>query len=115
MKQFLESIRAWDVSAAGVLADLLEETGDVRAVGVRHIWNQWLRRIRFYDQRDWTRKRNWTRWQACVWATRQLRRRINRLFRQRWREDHSLEEARMIYARIEPTLKCVCEPTPQEP
>lgn len=82
----LNQLRKGCVDAAGVLADRLEELGDKRAKVIRTAWSRMIQRCVWWENKDWTRNRYWTRWQAIADERREVRRAIQRVFKRKWKK-----------------------------
>ena len=64
---FLAKLRRGDATAAGMLADFLEEHDLPMKGAVREAWDRYQRRTTYYGARDWSRTR-WTLWEANLYA-----------------------------------------------
>jgi hypothetical protein len=84
----LERIRRGEVTAAGVLADFMDENGLPYASRVRGIWDDYRRQHNYWATLpDSEFERTWyTRWEATAWTRRRVRMLIGRLFGRKWKK-----------------------------
>lgn len=83
----LDRIMRGEVTAAGVLADHMEENGLAYAARVRSIWDAYQRAHNYWmTLPDSEFERTWyVRWQAVAWTRRKVRGKICKLFGRDWR------------------------------
>jgi len=81
----LAAIQRGDVTAVGVLADLMEENGVPKAKAVRKLWATYTRRAAYFAAHDFSRDRRWTYWESVAYDRRSLRRKVRDLFGRKWK------------------------------
>jgi hypothetical protein len=80
----VDRIRRCEYAAIGVLADYLDENRLPWAGTVRRVWNKLQSDVAVWSDYDFSRCRNWTRWEAIAAARRRSCQRVLRLYGRDW-------------------------------